>query len=84
MARKIAAAIAESETSRSIFPGHNVLYVCGLQHMATLTAAPLVEGFELMQRKFVAEYDSDVLLYKHLKTGEATSCCDAPSTTFTI
>ena len=48
--------------------------------MATLAAAPLVDGFELMQRKFVAEYDSDVLLYKHTKTGEAASCCNTPTT----
>ena len=31
--------------------------------------APAAEGFELMERKFVTEYDSDVLLYKHTKTG---------------
>lgn len=48
---------------------------------AMAVAAPAVEqsasfakeahGFQLQQHKFVREYDSHVLLYKHKKTGQA-------------
>lgn len=50
---------------------------------AMAVAAPAVEqsasfakeahGFELQQHKFVREYDSHVLMYKHKKTGEDAS-----------
>lgn len=48
--------------------------------MQTTTFAPAPEvqhGFELVKQQYVAEYNSDVRLYKHQKTGLP---CSSPRT----
>lgn len=43
-----------------------------MQADATIQAAPKeLHGFELVREQFVSEYDSQVLMYRHKKTGTA-------------
>lgn len=49
-----------------------MLIAACLQAPVEAQAAPKqLHGFELVREQYVAEYDSQVLMYRHKKTGEA-------------
>lgn len=50
-----------------------VLILCELQEEVAVSTAKSAYGFDLVKQQYVAEYASDIHLYRHAKTGAPPS-----------